>query len=204
MMKLFYVPGVCSLSPNIVWREAGLTNVETKLVDRNTKKVDGDVDYNRINPKGYVPALQLEDGTVMTEGSVIVQYLADLKPESHLAPKPGSPERWKLMEWMNFLATEIHKGYTPLFNMSAPRETRDAAMTRLSTRMGYVDEQLRGKKFLMGDTFTVADAYLFTVNRWSERCGFDLARFAAVKEHFDRVKARPKVQEALKAEGLST
>jgi len=204
MMKLYYVPGVCSLSPNIVWREAGLTNVETKLVDRTTKRVDGDVDYNRINPKGYVPALQLEDGSVLTEGSVIVQYLADLKPESRLAPKMGTPERWKLMEWLNFLATEIHKGYSPLFATSAPKEIRDAQMARLSTRMGYVEEQLRGKKFLMGDTFTVADAYLFTVNRWSERTGFDLAKFPAVKEHFERVKARPKVQEALKAEGLPT
>ena len=201
MMKLYYVPGVCSLSPNIVWREAGLTNVETKLVDRNTKRV-GDVDYNRVNPKGYVPALQLEDGTVMTEGAVIVQYLADLAPQSKLAPKPGTPERWKLMEWMNFLATEIHKSYSPLFAQNTPKEVRDAQMTRLATRMGYVDEQLRGKKFLMGDTFTVADAYLFTVNRWSERVGFDLAKFPAVKEHFERVKARPKVQEALKAEGL--
>ncbi len=201
-MKLFYVPGVCSLSPHIVAREAGIP-VEFKLVDRKTKQIEGGGDYNALNPKGYVPALQLDNGDVLTEGAVIVQYLADQKPESGLAPKLGTMERYHMQELLNFIATEIHKGYSPLFNASAPKETLDAAIARLSSRLDLLAKMLDGKPYLTGEKFSIADAYLFTVLRWSDRTGIDLAKWPALKAFRERVGARPKVQEALTLEGIA-
>jgi glutathione S-transferase len=200
-MKLFYVPGTCSLSPHIVSREAGLP-VELKKVDRTTKQIEGGGDYNALNGKGYVPALMLDDGEVLTEGAVIVQYLADQKPESGLAPKNGTIERYRLQEWLNFIATEVHKGFSPLFNPNLPNEARDIAVTRLTTRLDWLVKAMGAKPYLMGETFTVADAYLFTCLRWSERTKFDLSKWPTLASFQKRVADRPMVQEAMRVEGL--
>ena len=199
-MKLFYVPGVCSLSPHIVAREAGLP-VEFKLVDRTTKQIEGGGDYNKLNPKGYVPALMLDDGSMLTEGAVIVQYLADQKPEAGLIPKSGI-ERYRMQELLNFIATEVHKGFSPLFNASAPAEMREASVTRLSSRLDLVAKMLEGKEYLTGK-FSIADAYLFTVVRWSERVKLDLTKWPAIVAFMARMRARPAVAAALKHEGLA-
>ncbi len=200
MLTLFFVPGACSLSADIVWREAGL-DVSLCRVDVQTKRA-GEEDYLAINPKGYVPALRLDDGQVLTECAVLAQYLADLKPQSGLAPASGTMARYRFQEWLNFTATEIHKGFGPLFNPKAPPEIRDAALARLSTRFDYLAAELSRRKYLMGESFTAADAYLYTCLRWSERLGVDIARWPTLMDYFRRVGTRPKVQEALKAEGL--
>jgi glutathione S-transferase len=199
-MKLFYVPGACSLSPHIVALELGLP-VEFKRVDRTTKQVEGSGgDYNKINTKSYVPALQLDNGEVLTEGAVIVQYLADQKPDAGMIPTAGSMERYRLQEWLNFIATEIHKGFSPLFNPNAPKEIRDAGMERLSGRLTWLENALGKKPYLMGDKMTVADAYLFTCLRWSARTNVDLGKWPGIRDFMGRMNARPKVIEALKGE----
>ena len=200
-VKLYYSPGACSLSPHIVAREAGL-NVDLVKTDLKTKQFDGGGDFTAVNSKGYVPALQLDDGQVLTEGPAIIQYLADQKPDAGLVPKAGTMERYRLQEWLNYITSELHKSFSPLFNPATTPEGKDAAKVYLDKRFGYVAKQLEGKSYLMGEKFSVADAYLFTVANWGQWVGVDLAQWPNVKAHHARVAARPKVQETLKAEGL--
>jgi glutathione S-transferase len=200
-MKLYYSPGACSLSPHIVAREAGIA-VELRKVDLKAKLVDGSADYLKTNGKGYVPAIELDDGSVLTEGPAIVQYLADRKPESGLAPAAGTMERYRLQEWLNFITSELHKAFGAFFSPALTPEWRKGVADRLELRCEWLAKQLAGKAYLMGDKFSVADAYLFTVLNWAPMVKFDLARWPALVEYQKRVAARPKVQEALKAEGL--
>ena len=202
MMKLYYSPGACSLSPHIVLHEAGL-HFETEKVNLGAQKTETGADYNAINPKGYVPALEMSNGQLLTESAAIVQYIADLVPEKKLAPPAGTLERYRLLEWLNYIATEIHKGFSPLFNPKTPEETRSAARERLTTRIGLVAESLAGKDYLLGKTFSVADAYLFTILRWSPLLHFDLSPWPVLKTYMERVAARPAVMAAMKEEGLT-
>lgn len=199
-MNLYYAPGACSLAPHIVMREAGLP-VELKKVDLKAKQFEGG-DFKAVNGKGYVPAVKLDDGTVLTEVPVIMQYLADQKPDAGLAPKPGSMDRYRLQEWLNFITSELHKGMGNFFNPALTEEWRKAVTDRLGLRFDWLARQLEGKQYLMGDKFTVADAYLFVILNWAAPSKFDLSRWPALQEYHKRVAARPKVQEALKAEGL--
>ena len=201
-MKLYYSPGACSLSPHIVAREAGL-NIELIKTDLKTNHTADGGDFTAVNGKGYVPTLQLDDGQILTEGPVIVQYLADQKPDSGLAPKAGTMERYRLQEWLNFITSEIHKSFSPLFNPTASPDSKEAAKANLTKRFEYVAKNLEGKSYLMGEKFSVADAYLFTVANWGQWVGFDIGQWPNVKAHHARVAARPKVQETLKAEGLA-
>jgi len=201
-MKLYIKPGACSLSPHIVMLEAGL-RAEIVEVDLATKKTKDGGDYRAVNPKGSVPALVLDDGQVVTEGAVIVQYLADQAPASKLAPAAGTIERYRLQEWLNYIGTEVHKTFSPLFNPACPEEwKRVVRETLLPARFDLVSQSLAGKDWLMGATFTVADAYLFTVLGWAPRVGIALDRWPALTAYRARVAARPAVQAALKAEGL--
>jgi glutathione S-transferase len=199
-MKLYYSPGACSLAPHIAMREAGIP-VDLKKVDLKAKQVDGG-DYKQINGKGYVPAIGLDDGSVLTECPVILQYIADQKPEAGLAPKPGDKARYKLQESLNFITAELHKGMGTFFNPALTDEWRKAASDRLTLRLDWMAKQLDGKPYLMGDKFSVADAYLFTILNWAPMVKFDLAKWPALVDYQKRVSQRPKVQEALKAEGL--
>ncbi|HEY0490367.1 MAG TPA: glutathione transferase GstA [Telluria sp.] len=200
-MKLYFSPGACSLSPHIVLLEAGL-EFSTEQVDLRTKLDGSGADYTRVNPKGSVPALKLKDGAVLTEGPAIVQFLADLVPEKQLAPLAGSFERYRLIEWLNYISTEVHKGFSPLFKSGASPDARDAAISALAVRFGHVARSLEGRDYLLGDRFTVADAYLFTVLNWTGFTGIDLAPWPALQAFQARVAARPAVQQALRAEGL--
>ena len=200
-MKLYYAPGACSLSPHIVSRELGIP-VELKKVNNKDKTIEGGGDYRKVNPRGYVPALELDDGQVLTEGPAIVQYLADRKPEAGLAPKAGTTERYRLQEWLNFLTSEIHKGFSPLFKPNTPEEYKKISKDNLANRFDWLDKQLAGKDYLMGKAFSVADAYLFVLLNWTKFQSIDLARWPNLSAFQARVGARPKVQEALKAEGL--
>jgi glutathione S-transferase len=200
-MKLYYAPGACSLSPHIVSRELGIP-VELKKVNTKDKTIEGGGDYRKVNARGYVPALELDDGQVLTEGPAIVQYLADKKPDAALAPKPGSFERYRLQEWLNFLTSEIHKQFSPLFKPNTPEEYKRIAKENLATRFDWLDGQLAGKDYLMGTQFTVADAYAFVLLGWTKPTQIDLARWPNLAAFHQRVGARPKVQEALQAEGL--
>jgi glutathione S-transferase len=199
-MKLYYSPGACSLSPHIALCESGL-KFETEKVDLRARKTASGEDYKAVNPKGYVPALRLDDGQVLTEGPAIVQYVADQKPDSGLAPKAGSVERYRLQEWLNFISTELHKQFSPLFNPALSDEAKNIFKGNIAKRLDWVNGQLQGKQYLTGDRFTVADGYLFVILRWAKGMKMELP--AAVSAFFDRVAARPKVAEALKAEGLS-
>ncbi len=201
MTKLYYSPGACSLSPHIVLREAGLP-FELALASTKTKKLADGTDYNTINSKGYVPLLELDDGQRLSEGPVIVQYIADQAPASQLAPAAGTMARYRLMEWLNFITSELHKGFSPLFNPAMPDEGKALARTKLVERLTWVDGQLAGKAYLMGDTFTVADAYLFTVTGWAKYVGVDISALTNLGAYMGRVAARPAVQAAMKAEGL--
>ena len=200
-MKLFLSPGACSLSPHIVLHEAGLAH-DSERVDLKTHKTASGGDYYAVNPKGYVPALVLDDGTVLTEGPVIVQYLADRKPDSGLAPANGSLDRYRLQEWLGFISTEVHKQYSPLFNPAATDDTKKLFIDRLHGRYAWLEQQLTAKQYLMGDRFTVADAYLFTVMNWAQRLKFDMSRYPNLMAYVGRVAARPAVQAAMRAEGL--
>ena len=201
-MLLYYYPGACSLSPHIALREAGLP-FELKKVDIRTKLIEGGGDFMQINPKGYVPALKLDTGDILTEGPVIVQYIADQRPESGLAPKPGTLERYRLAEWLNFISTEIHKSFTPLFNPNAAPDWKTGVTGNLVRRFEWLEPRLRGTSYLTGERFTVADCYLFVTLSWSGHVGIDLARWPALSAYVQRVAARPKVNEALRAEGLA-
>jgi glutathione S-transferase len=200
-MKLYFAPGACSLSPHIVLEEAGIA-AETEQVNNQEKKTKTGKDYWTINPKGQVPALQLDSGEMLTEGPVIVQYLADQKPASGLVPPAGSIDRYRVQEWLNFIASELHKSFGPIFRPTTPDAYKAISRENLGKRFDWIDKQLGGRSYLMGDKFTVADAYMFTVLRWSGRVEIDLAKWPNLKTYVDRVGARPKVQAAMKAEGL--
>lgn len=200
-MKLYFSPGACSLSPHIVMREAGLT-FETEKVSLSNKQTASGGDYRDINPKGYVPALQLDNGEVLTEGPAIVQYIADKNPQAQLAPAAGSMERYRLIEWLNFISTELHKSFGALFKPNTPEETRQAARDTIATRLEIVEKQLQGRDYLFGNQFGVADAYLFTVVGWAPHVKMDLGRWPNVQAFLQRVAARPAVRAAMLAEGL--
>jgi glutathione S-transferase len=201
-MKLYYAPGACSLSPHIVAREAGIA-IELERVNTKTHTFKGDSDFYAVNPKGYVPALQLDDGQVLTEGPAIVQYLADKKPASGLVPACGTMERSRVQEMLGYINSEIHKNYSPLFNDKTLPEVRKEKEDYLRKRYPIVEKQLAGKAYLFGDKFTVADAYLFTVTHWAQYVKLDLSEFPNLLAFQKRVAARPAVQEAMKAEGLN-
>ncbi len=200
-MKLYYAPGTCSLSPHIVLREAGVP-VELVRVDLKSKKLADGSDYTLINGKAYVPMLELDNGQRLSEGPAIVQYIADLRPETRLAPRPDEFERYRLQEWLNFISSEIHKGFAPLFNPAASDDWKKAARARLEMRFDWLAGQLISRKFLLDNQFTVADAYLFTVLNWTKRVEIDLAHWPELAGYVARVGGRPAVQEAMRAEGL--
>lgn len=200
-MKLYYTPGACSQAPHIAIHELGLP-YEAVKVDLGTHKLDDGTDYRTINPKGYVPTLELDDGTRLTEANVILQYLAEQKP-GRLAPAFGSMERWRLVEWLAFIASEVHKGFGPLWNPKTPADVRERTVQALGNRFGYLSQTLEKQPFLMGNEFTIADAYLFVVLNWSGLHKVDLSPWPALQRFQARVGARPGVQAALKAEGLA-
>lgn len=200
-MKLFYARGACSLSPHIVAQEAGI-ELSLQKVDLKTKTIASEGDFLAINPKGYVPTLQLDDGQVLTEGTAIVQYLADLKPAKGLAPAAGTLARYRLQEWLGFINSELHKTYSPLFRPDTPAEIRAERQAYLGKRYAIVEKHLAGRSYLLGDDFTVADAYLFTVTNWAGTVKFDLTPFPNLRKFQERVAARPAVKAAMKAEGL--
>ncbi|RKJ99359.1 glutathione transferase GstA [Alicycliphilus denitrificans] len=200
-MKLYYSPGACSLSPHIVLHEAGLA-YEPVLASTKTHKLADGTDFYSINPLGYVPVLELDDGTRLREGPAIVQYLADQAPQKNLAPAPGTLARYRLQEWLSFIGTEVHKGFGPLFAPGTPEEYKPQLKQRLLSRLQWVDGELAGKQYLMGDHFTVADAYLFTVTNWAQFVGLDISQLKNLTAYRERIGARPAVQAAMKAEGL--
>ena len=200
-MKLYYSPGACSLSPHIALHEAGLAFTPVLASTKSHKLQDG-TDYYTINPLGYVPLLELDDGTRLREGPAILQYIADQVPLKMLAPQNGSLQRYRLQEWLTFIGTEIHKGFSPLFNPATPEDYKTIARDKLLQRLQWVDGQLADKQYLMGEQFTVADGYLFTVTNWAKPTNLDISAFTHLAAYRDRVAARPAVQEAMKAEGL--
>lgn len=200
-MKLYFSPGACSLSPHIVLLEAGLP-FTTERVNIRKKQTASGADFTAINPKGYVPALELDDGAVLTEGPAIVQYLADLAPEKQLAPAAGTAEHYQLVEWLNYIGTELHKSYSPLFNPAAGDDAKASARSLLAKRFGYVAQVLEGRDYLVGGRFSVADAYLFTVANWAAVVQFDLSAWPALTAYQARIAARPAVQQAMRDEGL--
>ncbi|MEP7056336.1 MAG: glutathione transferase GstA [Caldimonas sp.] len=200
-MKLYYSPGACSLSPHIVLREAGL-DFEPVLASTKTHQLQDGTDYYTINPKGYVPLLELDDGERLSEGPAIVQYVADQVAGKKLAPANGTMERYRLQEWLNFITSELHKGIGNLFNPAMPEEAKVLMRAKGLDRLKWVDSQLAGRQYLMGDTFSVADAYLFTVSRWTQYVGIDISGLTNLSAYMARVEKRPAVQAAMKAEGL--
>lgn len=200
-MKLYYSPGACSLSPHIVLREAGL-DFELERVDLKTKRTATGSDYRDINPKGYVPALRLDNGEVLTEGPAIVQYIGDRVPHRELVPTAGTLARYRLMEWLNFISTELHKSFGALFNPQTPDAWKSFVHGLLGQRLDFVAAQLGDQAYLMGDTFTVPDAYLFTVLNWGQWTGVDVAKWPTLKNYTARIADRPAVHAALVAERL--
>jgi glutathione S-transferase len=200
-MKLYYSPGACSLSPHIVMREAGIP-VQLVKVDTSARKTEDGTDFKTINSKGYVPTLELPDGQRLTEGPVIVQYLADQVPASRLAPANGTIERVRLQEWLNFITSELHKQFSPLFDAKSEDSLKARLIEKIGGRLDWISKQLGNRDFLMGPAFTAADAYLFTVLNWTRHVGIDLAKWPALAAYVARVAQRPHVREALKAEGL--
>src|SRR5262249_12821462 len=201
VMKPYYAPGACSLSPHIVLREAG-AKFELEQVNNQEKKTKSGADYWSINPKGQVPVLEFDDGERLPGGVWVVQWIADQNPAAGLIPGSGKPERYRVQEWLNFITSELHKSFGPIFRPTTPDAYKTISKENLGKRFDWLDKQLAGKQYLMGDKFSVADAYLFTVLRWTARINMDLAKWPNLKAYLDRVAARPKVQEALKAEGL--
>lgn len=201
-MKLYYAPGVCSLATHIVLREIG-ADFAMERVDLPTKVTETGADFRAVNPKGYVPALVLDDGEVLTEGAIIMQYLADSAPDAKLAPPRGTRERRKLEELLIFISTELHKGHSPLFTPGMPEEAKTIARGRIALRYGHIEASLAdGRAFLTGDGFTIADAYLFTVTNWAGNAGVDLSPFPNIRALAARIAARSSVQAVLEAEGL--
>lgn len=201
-MKLYYTPGACSMAAHIALREAGF-NPDLEKVDLAAKTTDKGNNYASINPKGYVPALELDNGELLTECGVILQYVADQKPQSGLAPPAGSMERYRLMEFIHFISTELHKNFGALFKPDTPDATRKAAMETISKRLALINQKLEGKDYLLGSTFSVADAYLGTVLSWTQHLQMDLSPYPNLGALLGRIMGRPKVQETLKAEGLA-
>jgi glutathione S-transferase len=199
-MQLYFSPGACSLSPHIVARELGL-ELGLVRVDTKTKKTTDGRDYLAVNPKGYVPAIQLADGEVLTEGPAIVQYLADQRPDANLVARPGTFERYRQQEMLGYINSEIHKTYSPLFNPATPQETRDERLAYLKKRYALLDKRLASQPYLFGDRFTIADAYLFTVTNWAGYVKLDLSDFPHVRAFQARVAERPSVKAAIAAEG---
>lgn len=202
-MKLFFKPGACSLASHIVAREAGLGDVAIEKVDTKAGRTESGADWRALNPKGYVPALLLEDGQLLTEGAVIVQYLADRKPGARLVPPAGSLERYRVQEWLNYIATEVHKTFSPLFSRATPEEWKAKMRENLGARFDLLSRALEGRDFLMGAQFSVADAYLYTVLRWTKPIDFELARWPALGAYLERCAKRPGVAKALQEEGLT-
>lgn len=200
-MKLYYKAGACSLSPHIILRESGLDFSLVK-VDLAAKKTESGGDYLEINAKGQVPALLLDDGSLLTEGVAIVQFLADKVPDRQLLAPSGSMTRYHTLEWLNYIATELHKGFTPLFTPATPEEYRQIARHVLEKKLQYINEELNDKQWLMGLRFSVADAYLFTVLRWAYAVGLDMSAFGNIEAFMERMKARPAVSAALSSEGI--
>ncbi len=200
-MKLYYSPGACSLSPHIALHEAGL-NFQALAAPTKTHQLDDGTDYYTINPLGYVPLLELDDGTRLREGPAIVQYIADQVPAKKLAPANGSVARYQMQSWLNFIGTELHKSFGPLFSPATPEDAKKAAKEKIAGRLQWVEGELAGRQYLMGDDFTVADGYLFTVTNWAPRVGVDLSPYANLNAYRARVGARPAVVAAMTAEGL--
>lgn len=200
-MKLYYSPGACSLSPHIVLREAGLP-FQLVRVDLQTKRLPDGSDFRAQNPKGYVPALELDSGEWLTEGAAIVQYVADQKPEAKLAPAAYSLDRYRLQEWLSYIGSEIHKSFGPLFSPDLPEEQKQIHRERIGARFDFVDQQLSGRSYLLGDDFTCADAYLYVTLRWAKLMGIDLSNRPALSAYFERISERPAVKEAIQAESL--
>ena len=198
-MKLYYTPGACSLSPHIALKEAGIPH-ELVKVDLKAKTLESGEDYNKVNPKSQVPALVLDNGELVTEGPVIVQMIADQVPATRLAPANGTPERYRLQEWLNFIGAEVHKSFGPLFNPTLSDETKAFFRNRINGKLAYIDSKLAGRDYLMGSQFTVADGYLFTMLRWADAMKIDLSAMKNLMAYKERVAARPGVQAALKAE----
>jgi glutathione S-transferase len=200
-MKLYYLPNACSLASNIALREAGL-KFELVKVDRKTRKAADGLDFKEVNPKDYVPALTLDNGEVLTENVAVLQYIADRNPAAKLAPAAGTLDRYRLMEWLSYINSEIHKTFSPMFRAEAPDAVKEYARHKLSPRLDYAQRALGSKSYLMGEQFTVADAYLFTVLGWGGYVNFDIGRWPQLKRLHERVGARPHTVEALKSEGL--
>jgi glutathione S-transferase len=198
-MKLYYLTGACSLASNIALREAGLS-FELIKVDRRTRRTAEGLDFNEVNPKGYVPALRLDDGEVLTENVAVLQYIADRNPAAKLAPPAGTMERYRLMEWLSFINSEVHKQFTPLFRQDAPEDTKEYSRRNLGIRLDYLQRTIGAMTFLMGEQYTVADPYLFTVLSWGAHVNIDLAKWPELKRYVERIGQRPHVTEALKSE----
>jgi glutathione S-transferase len=201
-MKLYFMPGACSLSPHIALRETGLS-FDLEQVDSKTKKTKSGADFLKVNPKGYVPALQLDDGQTLTEAAVIVQYIADKKPEAKLLPPAGTTERYRAQEWLNYIATEIHKGVGALFNPKLTDDWKDVLRESVAPKFDYLSKRLEGRSYAFGDGFSAVDGYLFTILGWPQYVGIDLAKWPVLKSYTDGIAKRPSVQAALKAEGLA-
>ena len=200
-MKLYYLPNACSLASNIVLREAGL-KFELVKVDRKTRKTADGLDFNELNPKGYVPALMLDNGELLTENVTVLQYIADRSPAAKLAPAAGTMERYRLMEWLSYINSEIHKNFSPLFRAEAPEGAKEWARNLLPRRLDYAQTALGSKSYLTGEQFTIADAYLYVVLGWGSAVNVDIGRWPQLKRLHERVGARPHTVEALKSEGL--
>tara|TARA_R110000787_G_scaffold235621_6_gene342369 strand:+ start:5967 stop:6575 length:609 start_codon:yes stop_codon:yes gene_type:complete len=201
-MKLFYFPGACSLSPHIVLREVG-AKFELVKVDLATRKTETGADFSKINPRGYVPALELDDGSVLVEGPAIIQYLADQNPAADLAPSPTDRARYELQSWLTFIGTELHKQFSPLFNPTSVEAQKKASVLALKGRFDYLADQLATRPYIMGDKYSVADAYLFVVLSWAGFVKLDLSPWPALGSYLQRIAGRPAVQKALKTEGLT-
>lgn len=200
-MKLYYAPGACSLAPHIALREAGV-RFDLVKVDLAAKKTESGADFLAVNSKGQVPTLELDNGEVLTEGAVILQYVADQAPAAKLMPVAGSKERYRLAEWLNYIATELHKGFGPLWKPTTPAEYKTIVKDNLAKQFAYLDKTLAGRDFIAGSSFSVADAYLFTILNWSRFHQIDLAKYANVQAFMDRIAGREQVHQALGAEGL--
>lgn len=200
-MKLYYSPGACSMAPHIVLNESEL-NFSIERVDLKTKQTK-DGDFRKINPKGAVPVLELDNGQILTEGAVIMQYIADQKPKANLIPAAGTFERYRCQEWLNYIATEIHKGFGPLWNDKIPEEVKSQGRERLTKQFDFVSSRLNQAHFLMQTHYTIADSYLFTLLRWCKAVGIDLSQWPTLMGHHERVKSRPATMKTLKAEGIS-
>ena len=200
-MKLYYSPGACSLSPHIVACEAELS-IELVKVDLQNKLTESGEDFRQLNPNGYVPLLILDDGNRLSEGPAIVQYLADLAPDKKLIPPAGTFERYQLQQWLNFISTEIHKSFSPLFNSAAPEAAKQLALETLTRRLDTVAEQLASQPFLLGDHFSVADVYLFVTLSWGQYVNVDISRWPTLARYADKISERPAVQKAMREEGL--